>query len=358
VSTPISAIIFFSARLQKSKEYALQVSDLLRERIEVDIVDVDQETEKWRQLRLLSVPSIVFFCSDVPISNMVSYSKPEVIINRLDKLYDLSTQPSGGGTLQSIPFYVSGSSGTHRYGRWHEDWLTDDSPFNGWCGPSREGVQDYLVLSPLQPSAVKVIQIFPRERVDGTDSWKSFPKSLSVSDLNGNVAWSAKDLHSHGGVFEIQLPLALEDSEIKLTIMEKHDIDGKAFPSLRRIVLLGEIKGIPKQRPRIKRSVLRETGSESSYIKFGLHASPKIQVEEFSFFPAQRLPVSISPFERVLYLVSGSAIFTIDGDDHCLSSLDSVIIPPNQSVAILAVDATRVIVAHAGSDNPTLWEAR
>lgn len=359
----LHVFVFYCGSLSRSAAYASDVlAHLEAENIPVASVDVDHDDVEWKKLDLRSVPAIVFYFGDFPMSNIVSYASVDAISARLLELRDRDTSGQTHG-LQDLHFHVAASSGTHRYSRWHEDFLCTANEECGWCAPMMLGGSAHLVLSLLKPSTVHQIQLYPRRRTDGTASFKSFPKGIEVFSGQGVQAqkvWSNHNIEPIQGSepYIIKLEKQVDCTTIVVKVTHAHDIDGKQFPSLRRVRLLGRCDANAKSLPPVKKGNLRKEFNRQTLVKHGLFASEESQLEQFNFCRGQYLPASIGKFDRVFYVVSGALHATCGGVTNELVALDALVIQANELFEVSATSDSIAIMLHTRTDLDMIWESR
>lgn len=54
----------------------------------------------------------------------------------------------------------------------------------------------------------------------------------------------------------------------------------------------------------------------------------RMTATRYSFAPGGRFPKHVHPEEQLTYLLTGSVIFTVDGDHHAMRPGDLIVIPP------------------------------
>lgn len=302
--------LFYSKRFNRSLLFVKNIKSwLISYHISpesIKILEVEENIREWKQLGLMSCPAIVVLYGNpaIPISNLVNYASTEKVKELIEKIRLPNEIPKESPFVgkNKIPkknylgFFVEASSGTHRYLRWHEDNLNSADCSNGWTGVSRSNFKDYLICQLYSESVINEIILVPRKRSDGTESYKSFPKSLSLYSILKNnhrkKIWSKKNifLNPKLGYFPIKLKNSIKGKRFEIIVDDKHNINGKTFPSIIQINFVGKSVNSNKANVVIKKGKLRNTYSEEILLKHGIYANKDIQIEQFNLVRNQVMP--------------------------------------------------------------------
>ena len=98
---------------------------------------------------------------------------------------------------------------------------------------------------------------------------------------------------------------------LRLAINDKHDINGKSFPSLANIIIYGKSHSSTRKWV-VKPRVFRSQFNTDTFTKFGLMSCDSVQFDQFNLSTNQRLPSSWSDQDRSVYVVEGCLEVTVD----------------------------------------------
>lgn len=376
----VSVRVFFSGLYPKSHKYACAVTAMLREQrpeIAATVESVDAAVQEWERLGLQSCPAVVFYAQGRPVGNIVSYADDATILSRLKGLQSATPETLGDssdlsdtwdcellGEKVEIPYTVVGSSGCHRYLRWHEDNVRSSDRHTGWCSPSGRQAGEFIVLEMPAGALLKELFVGGRRRTDGTFSPRSFPKAFAVETAHSLSGPWLPALHFERDTCDTcfaSLTFCEETCApfLRIRILEKHDIDGKTFPCIAVLRLLGSM-GASTPPLQVKRRLARGGASTSSLQKYGLSANEHGMVELYELSANQRLPACWCTGSRSVYAVKGLLIVRVDhryetqlDQDDCIHTEPSTIL----EISAGAQPASALVISF-GNNLRQVWEAR
>lgn len=374
----VAVHVFYSRKFSRNTTYISALAPALSEHgVLGGIHDITEDAQEWQRLGLRSVPAAVLYVDGVPASDIVSYATAEAVLDRVKAI--AQTPPAGPSPPRAhrsgppaemrgpfVDYHVEASSGCHRYERWNEELLAEADAGTGWCCPSAGGETEYIIIKLKQTALVSGLLLRPRIRSDGTPSYKSFPKALSVwvlADHGGAVKlWSQDDiaLSSVSDYYRISFASPHSCNRLKLVVDDKHDIDGKAFPCIAELRVVGRTDALAECGYILRRANSLYTGRKQPFFKRGLFAKDDVCVEYYSLLEGQRTPACYSNRHKLVIMQSGTAAVLIDEKDRIvLEPGDLITVEPAHSYALLAENgqsAALVVFCRAGLES--VWESR
>ena len=372
--------LFYSKKFKKNLSYRDTFEAFFKKHEFVFSFEEVEDSNHWKELDLRSVPSIVIYIDGRPVSNMVSYANPEDIIKRIKKILseDCSytdvmntetkavAESSHIDAERRVDYYVEKSSGTHRYERWNEEFLKQEGCSTGWCCPTKKDEKEFIVFNLKEEAIVDTVLLRPRMRSDGTPSFKSFPKGLSLWGLtekgNETKVWQANDIKLDGikKYFVINISPPQKISRLKLVIEDVHDIDGKSFPCIAETHILGDKIEVSSKGYFVKRNTLQKSFNRKPFFKSGLFAEDDISVELYNLLEGQKTPACSSNVFKLLIVSSGRVSVDVNEDDHVpLEYGDVMIIEPLHPYSICGEDEKNSVFGIFQSKTVrSIWESR
>jgi len=371
--------IFFSRRFPENVVYSGHLKEFLAEHnVDCDAYEIEDQRQRWAETGLRSVPSVLIRVNGKAISNIVKYASFEYVLNRIQKcsanVSELTSPPVAAVTagddlpdpnsLTPLSYVVIGSSGCHRYERWNEHSVMDENPLTGWvCPGGLSAEKEYLHFDFENTVKVNVITLKPRTRNDGTPSYKSFPKALSVytrsTSSKWKKVWKVKDIYiaDLNKPFPVHFAKPVECKEIKLVIEEKHDIDGKTFPCITNISFFGQ--QLKSRVPGSIRYELSKKYSPNVFLKTGIFAQDQIRIELHNLLKDQVTPANYLNKYKILIPLEGAVESKIGSETNSAKKGQIIVIRPRHAFQVRGINKNnRLLVIFSWDGLDSFWESR
>lgn len=154
----------------------------------VEILEVGASRDAWRRTGMRTVPAVEILINGRTVRLMAGSISTALIRASLAEVRGEVVSP----LWRIEPLEVVGTTGSHRYDRWGEYFLTHySSPDFGWSSPSCcEATPARLVFDAMRPYQFRRVGLTPRDWMLDSELRKSFPRRFDVKVSGDGDSWT------------------------------------------------------------------------------------------------------------------------------------------------------------------------